>query len=366
MVEKREPPFKLDMSFGEALERFAATRSGEIADAIKAGKIGDMEPNQGEFQLVHYDAQECQADFTLDPSNETVWATQQQIADAFGISTNTVREHLQNIFRERELDEPTTARKFRGVGRNGREYNLLHYSLDAILSVGYRVSSKRATAFRQWATQTLKDYIVQGFAINEARLRDDPHALRELAAKVRALRSDEMNVYKAVRDVFALASSDYSKDAPEIGLFFAKLQDKFTYAITGQLSSQILLDRASHLLRDMGLTSMKGSRPSHGDVQVAKNYLFKDELYALHILCEQFLLFIESAALRGKQLRMGELTDKFDDLLRLIGHPVFTEYKDALSNRARQHAVRELELYQNRLVVERNQEKQRMANEGQH
>ena len=165
-----------------------------------------------------------------------------------------------------------------------------------------------------------------------------------------------MNVYKAVRDVFALASSDYSKDAPEIGRFFALLQDKFTYAITGQLSSQILLDRANHLLRDMGLTHMKGSRPSHGDARIAKNYLFKDELYALHILCEQFLLFIESAALRGKRLTMKGLAEKFDELLRLIGHPVFTEYKDALAERALRHVAKELELFQNRMAVERNQE----------
>ena len=155
-----------------------------------------------------------------------------------------------------------------------------------------------------------------------------------MAAKVRALRSDEVNVYKAVRDVFAFASSDYVKDAPDLGRFFAKLQDKFTYAITGQLSSQILLERASHLLHDVGLTSKSGGRPSHADVQKAKNYLDKNELYALHILCEQFLLFIESAALRGKLLTMRELSDKFDDLLRLIGHPVFTEYRDALAERA--------------------------------
>ena len=163
-----------------------------------------------------------------------------------------------------------------------------------------------------------------------------------------------MNVYKAVRDVFAFASSDYPKNAPDIDRFFAKLQDKFTYAITGQLSSQILLDRASHLLHDMGLTSKSGSRPSHADVQRAKNYLDTDELYALHILCEQFLLFIESAALRGKQLTMRELSDKFDDLLRLIGHPVFAEYRDALADRAKRHAINELELYQDRLVAEKN------------
>jgi DNA-binding Lrp family transcriptional regulator len=239
MVEKREKPLGLDMSFQEALARFAATWPSEVEYAIKAGRCEQMEPKQGEFQLVHYKTTECQADLALDPTNETMWATQPQIADAFGISTNTVGEHLKNIFREGELDEAAVTRKFRATGKDGKVYNYLHYNLGAILSVGYRVSSKRATAFRQFATGILKDYLVQGFAINEARLKDDPHALRELAAKVRELRSNEANIYKSVRDVFAFASSDYSKEAPDVGRFFAKLQDKFTYAVTGQRSSDI-------------------------------------------------------------------------------------------------------------------------------
>jgi hypothetical protein len=174
-----------------------------------------------------------------------------------------VRGHLATIFKEGELDEKSVAREFRATAQDGKYYRYLHYSLDAILSVGYRVNSKRATAFRQWATQTLRQYVTQGFAINEARLRDDPQALRELAARVRALRSEELNIYKGVRDVFAFASSDYSKDAPDIGRFYALLQDKFTYAVTGQISSEILLTRANHLLRDMGLTSMKGLTSLH-------------------------------------------------------------------------------------------------------
>jgi len=364
MTEKREKPFALDIPFGEALARFAATRPDEVKEAIQTGKQLPMTPNQGEFQLVHYQAQDGAADLTLDPTNETVWSTEQQMASLFGVGVPAISKHITNIYAEGELAPQGTFSKMEIVRMEGsRPVKRLidHYNLDVILSVGYRVSSQKATAFRRWATQTLKDYIVQGFAINEGRLRDDPHALRELAAKVRALRAEEVNVYKAVRDVFAFASSDYSKDAPQIGLFFAKLQDKFTYAITGQLSSQILLDRANHLLRDMGLTSMSGSRPSHADVQRAKNYLDKEELYALHILCEQFLLFIESAALRGQQLTMLGLSEKFDDLLRLIGHPVFTEYRDALADRAKRHAIQELELYQQRLVDEKNPARKQIA-----
>jgi hypothetical protein len=222
------------------------------------------------------------------------------------------------------------------------------------------VSSKRATAFRRWATQTLKDYIVQGFALDEQRLRDDPHALRELAAQVRTLRSDEKNIYKAVRDVFAFASTDYEACSQVARTFFARLQDKFTYAITGQESAEILLERADHTLMNMGLQTMKGERPSMADAIVAKNYLDRDELYALHILCEQFLLFVESRSLRGQALTMVEMASKFDDLIKVQGHPVFVDYKSYLVQKARNHAVRELELYRDLMIAEKNADRKRL------
>ena len=349
MVEKREPPFKLDISFAEALTRFASTRPSEVQSAIQIGKQAAMKPRQGEFELVHYATAECQADFSLDPSNETVWATQQQIADAFGISTSTVRGHLTNIFKEGELAEDSVAREFRATGSDGKLYRHLQYSLDAILSVGYRVSSKRATAFRQWATQTLKDYIVQGFALDEQRLKDDPNALRELAARVRALRSDEKNIYQAVRDVFAFGSLDYDKESQEVRSFYAKLQDKFLYAVTGKTASEIKLERANHRLPSMGLKAIKGEVPERVDADTSKNYLDKDELYSLHILCEQFLLFVESKAIRGKQLTMQELSKNFDDLLRFQGHTVFPGYRDYLKDKARAHAQKEFDLWRERV-----------------
>jgi hypothetical protein len=317
-----------------------------------------MPPTQGElpFEVIHYETPECSTDFALDASNETLWATQQQIADTFGIASNTVTEHLKNIYREGELDEATTARRFRAVAKNGREYNLLHFSLDAVLSVGYRVSSKRATAFRRWATQTLKDYIVQGFALDEQRLRDDSNALRELAAKVRALRADEKNIYHAVRDVFAFVSSDYESSSQIARSFFAKLQDKFLYAITGNTVSKLILDRADHKQLNMGLQSMKGERPQMADVFIGKNYLVPDELYALHILCEQFMLFVESRAIRGQTLTMVEMAQKFDELIKLQGHPVFMEYKDYLAQKAKTHAAQELERYRDRITDERRQQ----------
>ncbi len=339
MTEKRknDPPLKLTMGFNEALERFSKVRPDEL---------GKEAPSQGDLlELIHYEGEGCAADFRLDPTNETVWATQQQIADTFGITTSTVRGHLTNIFKEGELDEKAVARFSRAPGQDGRLYRTLEYSLDAILSVGYRVSSKRATAFRRWATQTLKDYIVQGFALDEARLRNDPKALRALAAKVRELRSGEVQIYQAVRDVFALGSSDYDKNSQLTRSFYAKLQDKFLFSITGKTASKIILERADGKQPNMGLSSVGNKKPALADAKIGKNYLDGDELYALHILCEQFLLFVESRSLRGQELTMAEMASKFDDLIAVQGHPVFKEYRDYLKDRAMAHAEREFDAY---------------------
>ena len=345
MSGKREPPFKLDMPFGEALSRYARTKSEDLTTKTNKGGTARVEPSQNELELVHYETAEGTADFTLDPSNETLWATQQQMADVFSISTNTVGEHLGNIFREGELDQAATTRKFRGVSKNGREINLLHYSLDAILSVGYRVSTKRGTAFRKWATGVLKNYLVQGFALNEARLKDDPKALRELAARVRALRADEMNVYLGVRDTFKFGASDYDAKSDITRRFYARLQDKFIYAVTGKTAAQIVLERADAGEPNMGLQSMKGTQPTLSDAQIGKNYLSESELYNLHIICEQFLLFAELRFARGMGLTMKEMDEKFDDLLEVQGVPIFKQYESYVKNKAIAHARRELELF---------------------
>lgn len=296
---------------------------------------------QEELILAHYETPECSADFHLGEDGETVWATQAQISDIFGIAPNTVTGHLQNIFREGELDADSVTRKIRVTAKDGKNYNTLHYNLDAILSVGYRVSGPKATAFRKWATQVLKSYITQGFALDESRLRHDPNALQELAAKVRELRSDEQNIYRSVRDVFAFGSSDYDSKSPIVRSFYARLQDKFLYAITGQTAAQVILERADAKAPNMGLTSFSGRKVRKLDINTGKNYLQKDELYLLHILCEQFLLFVESSALRGKKLKMSELDRKFDELLRVQDQKVLTTYDGFFKGRATQHAERE-------------------------
>ncbi|MBE7158270.1 MAG: virulence RhuM family protein [Rhodospirillales bacterium] len=305
---------------------------------------------QPELPLVQYKAPECIAQFTLDAENETFWASRSQIAELYGIAPNTLSEHVQKIFREGELEEEAVSRRIRLTGKDGKVYNSLHYNLDLILSVGYRVSSKRATAFRRWATQTLKDYLTKGYALNEALLRRKPEALRGLAARVRELRADERTMYEGVRDIFAFASTDYDRDAETARLFFAKLQDKFLYAITGQVASQVILQRADSQEPDMGLQTMKGPKPTQADARIGKNYLDQNELYELRILSEQFLLFVESRALRGKPLTMLELSAKFDELLRVQGHEVLDTYPPYYTrDRANRHVDQQLTAYKQRL-----------------
>lgn len=301
---------------------------------------------QIEFELVRFNGENAPIDFNVDWALETVWATQRQMADLFGKDARTINEHLTNLFSSGEFNREATVRKFRIVRlEGGRQVSreVEHYNLDVILTVGYRVNGDKAAAFRKWANGVLKSYLIKGYALNETRLKDDPQALRDLAAQARALRSEEITIYQAVRDCFKIAAIDYDKDAPEVRSFYARLQDKFLYAVTEKTASELILDRADGAKPNMGITSPKGLFPTLAEAKVGKSYLNKDELYVLHILCEQFLLYAESKALRGKSMTMAELATKLDRLLTTNDYPVLEGYsgRDYLKDRAMQHAQKE-------------------------
>lgn len=345
-----------DAELDGALSRLSRTTAANPTDAALRPE-GKVDGRQGvlNLEIVSFSGDSDLGpveNLTLDAEHDTIWANNEQMAKLFGRSAKTINEHLRNVFRDGELDEASVSRKFRITAADGKSYSVLHYNLDVILSVGYRVSSRQATKFRQWATDILKRYLIQGYALDERRLDDDPSALRRLAADVRTLRTKEKNIYAAVRECFKIASSDYSPTAKETKSFYAKLQDKFTYAITGQTSSQVILQRADGLKDFMGLTSTKSGHPTKIDATTGKNYLNPDELYALHLLCEQFLLFAESKAIRGHELKMAEMSAKFDELLKVQGYPVFSEYGDYLKAAALKHAERELDVYRQRMKIE--------------
>lgn len=328
------------------MERFLAKvkKQREAANELDA---------QIEMELVRFDGENAPVDLSFDWSHETVWASQKQISDLFGVDRSVVSKHIANVYESGELEaEGTRANHALVRLEGGRQVNreVEHYNLDMILSVGYRVSSTKATEFRKWATQTLRRYITDGFALNESRLRSDPNALRDLAAQVRALRSEEKTIYEAVRDCFKVASTDYDKDSSKVRSFYAKLQDKFLFAITGKTASELILERADAAKHNMGLTTTKGQLPTKQDSTTGKNYLQRDEIYVLHILCEQFLLYAESRAIRGKSMTMDSLAQKLDELLKTNDYAVFAGYRDYLKGPAMEHAAKEWKLFQKMLA----------------
>lgn len=287
--------------------------------------------------------------FRLDPGTETIWATQSQIAELFQADQSGVSRHLKNVFDEGELASESNMQKMHIAGST-KPVTL--YSLDAVISVGYRVNSKAATRFRQWATRTIKAFIEQGYVINDRALRDSPEKLNKLAAELRALRSEEKNVYAKVRECFAMGSSDYIPSSQQATTFFALLQDKFLHAITGQTASKIVMDRADHREGNMGVQTFSGKIPTLAEAKIGKNYLDNEELYRLHLLSEQFLLYAESRALAGQKMTMKSLHEQLDRLLTLNDYPVFNGYKDFLKEQAISHAKRELGLLRKRLKIE--------------
>lgn len=302
--------------------------------------------DQIEFDLVRFDGENAAIDFNVDWEQETVWATQRQMADLFGVEVPSISKHISRIFEAGELHGGGSVSKMEVVrlegGRQVRR-QVDHYNLDVILTVGYRVNGDKASAFRKWANGILKSYLIKGYALNEPQLRNDRNALRDLAAQVRALRAEEITIYQAVRDCFKMAAIDYDSSSPTVRSFYAKLQDKFLFAITGKTASELILSRADCGKPNMGVTNLKGSFPTLAEAKVGKNYLAKDELYVLHILCEQFLLYAESKAMRGKSMTMLDLGRKLDQLLSTNDYAIFKGYegRDYLKDRAMEHAQRE-------------------------
>lgn len=272
--------------------------------------------------------------------DDTIWITQKEMATLFSCSTDNIALHLNNIYNEGELNIGATTEDYSVVRTEGSKEvkrQLKYYNLDAIIAVGYRVNSKKATQFRKWATQVLHTYIQDGYVVNEALLRDDPKKLNKLAAKIRELRADEKNVFAQVRECFRISASDYEPSSQEVRTFYSLLQDKFHHAITRMTSSKLIMDRASYKEANMGLVNFESLWPNKKEVQVGKNYLTENELYRMYLLSEQFLLFAESSALMGKNLTMKDLHEQLDKLLDLNGYPVFNGYTDYIKDSAMRH-----------------------------
>lgn len=323
---------------------------------VNPPKVGmEVKPPSGKYDLLTFESDGQSTDFRFDEENQVIWASAETIANLFDVGSNTIYNHIQNIYKDEELQELETTTNFVVVktegGRNVKR-EVDYYNLDMILSVGYRVNAKKAIKFRQWATQTLKAYLEQGYVINEKALRDSPEKLNKLAANIRALRFGEQQIYAKVRECFKISSSDYNTSSKVMRKFYALLQDKYHHAITGMTSSKLILDRADHTDENMGLQTIKGKAPTLQDAQTGKNYLEPEEVYRLHLLSEQFLLFAESSALASRKMTMESLHKQLDRLLTLNNYHVFDGYKDFIKEEAISHARREHGLYKKRQKIE--------------
>jgi len=251
--------------------------------------------------------------------NETVWLSLNQLAVLFQRDKSVISKHLRNVFAEGELLQNSVVANYATTAADGKIYQVDHYNLDAIISVGYRVKSAVATRFRIWATQKLREYIVKGFVLDDERLKnpDQPFDyFEELLRRIQDIRTSERRFYQKITDIYA-TSVDYDPTQPESILFFQTVQNKMHWAITGQTAAEIIHTRADATKPHMGLTNWRGSKVRKQDVTIAKNYLNEEELAALNNLVEQYLVFAEGQAMRRVPMHMNDWITKLHGFLNL-------------------------------------------------
>jgi len=283
--------------------------------------------------------------------DESIWLTQKLMGELFEVGANTINYHLKEIFKTNELEENSVIRKFRITASDGKAYNTNFYNLDAIISVGYRVNSVRATQFRQWATKVLKNFAIKGFVIDKKRLENgnylNENYFEELLAEIREIRLSERKFYQKVSDIYA-TSLDYNKDAVTTNAFFAKLQNKLHYGIHGHTAAELIYKRADSKADKMGLTSWKNSPDGKiikTDVSIAKNYLTKDELESLGRVVNAYLDLAEERAKRKIPMTMEDWAKRLDLFLEYDDRAVLKDAGKISAEIAKSKAESEFEKY---------------------
>ncbi len=280
-----------------------------------------LEENQG--NIVIYQTEDGDTKIDVRFVDETVWLTQQQMADLFQSSRTNIVEHIQHIYEERELDEASTCRKFRQVRTEGSRQvtrEIPYYNLDMIISLGYRVKSMIATHFRRWATERLKEYMVKGFTMDDERLKKlgGGNYWKELLARIRDIRSSEKVMYRQVLDLYA-TSVDYDPRSSESVAFFKMVQNKLHYAAHGHTAAEVIYERADADKPFMGLTAFSGDFPTAKDIGIAKNYLTEEELQILNGIVSGYFDFAEVQAMRHRPMHMSDYVEHLDQVLSSTG-----------------------------------------------
>lgn len=291
--------------------------------------------------------------------NETIWCTQKAMAELFGVGVPAISKHLKNIFEEGELDEKVVVSKMETTTQHGamegktQRSETAFYSLDAIISVGYRVSSARATKFRQWATKILNEYIRKGFVLDDDRLKQGTAVFgvdyfRELLERVRSIRASERRIWQQITDIYAECSTDYDRNAPTTKDFYAMIQNRFHYAITGHTAAEIVYKNADHTKDHMGLTTWKNApdgRILKSDVSIAKNYLPEKEIHQLERAVTSYFDYIENQIERQNAFTMEQFAASVNKFLTFNDYKILPDKGHVSATQAKEKAESEYDIF---------------------
>lgn len=292
-------------------------------------------------------------------AGETFWLTQKRMAELFGVDRSVITKHLQNIFATQELEEDSVCANFAHTAEDGKTYQTNFYNLDAIIAVGYRVNSRQATQFRIWATQTLREFIIKGFVLDDERLKQGKRFGKdyfdELLERIREIRASERRFYQKITDIYEQCSIDYQKDADITQTFFKTVQNKLHWAITGKTAAEIVAERAKSTEPNMGLQTWKNS--PHGkilksDVSIAKNYLTEKEIKELERIVSMYLDYAENQAARQIPMKMADWVQKLDAFLQFNEYEVLKDAGKVSHEVAKKLAEKEYEKF--RVVQDKN------------
>lgn len=314
---------------------------------------GGIHMDSREAQFLMYRAADDEVAVNALVKDDTIWLSQKAMAELFGCSTDNISLHLKNIFLDGELVKEAVTEKISATASDGKVYATQFYNLDAIISVGYRVNSRRATAFRIWATGILREYMIKGFAMDDERLKQGQTLFgkdyfRELLERVRSIRASERRIWQQVTDIYAECSIDYDPKAPTTKEFYAMVQNKFHYAIVGKTAAEIVYDRADHTRENMGLTTWKNApdgRILKSDTAIAKNYLDEQQIRRLERTVSGYFDYIEDLIERENTFTMKEFAESINEFLSFRRYEILPDKGRVSHKMALEKAAQEYDIF---------------------
>ena len=306
-----------------------------------------------EIQFLLYTMPDDEGNVQVVIKDETLWCTQKAMAQLFGVDRSVITKHLKNVFETQELVENSVCAKIAHTAEDGKTYQTNFYSLDAIIAVGYRVNSLRATRFRQWATKILSEYIKKGFVLDDERLKQGTAVFgkdyfRELLERVRSIRASERRIWQQITDIYAECSTDYDRNSPTTHDFYAMIQNRFHYAITGQTAAEIIYSKADHNKEHMGLTTWKNApdgRVLKSDVSVAKNYLQEKEIRQLERAVSSYFDYIENQIERQNAFNMEQFAASVNKFLTFNDYKILSDKGKISVAQAKEKAEAEYDIF---------------------